>query len=372
MTADEALDRYSDYRQGEIDSAFIYQALAELEDNPPLADLYRRLAATESRHAEIWRARLRAAGRMPPEPKPSLRARILVWLARRLGPGFVLPSLTEQEALDSGRYGELTDDAPQAQMAGQERSHARLLRTLRAGISGGALAQLEGRHRAIGGNALRAAVLGANDGLLSNFSLIMGVAGASLSGKAILITGLAGLLAGAGSMALGEWISVQSSRELNARQVDIERAELEQTPEEEREELALIYQAKGLQPDSARQIADQLLGDRDQALATLAREELGIEPGELGGSPWTAAMTSFLLFAIGAVIPVLPYVFLAGYAAVALSVALSAGALFGLGAATTLMTGRGVLFSGARQLLIGVAAAVITFGVGSAIGRAMG
>ena len=371
MRGGDAAERYRDYWQGEIDSAFIYQALADLEDQPPLADLYRRLAATESQHAELWQARLREEGREPPHARASRRARILVWLARRLGPGFVLPSLTEQEALDSGRYRELSG-APQARMAGQERSHARLLRTLRTGVSGGALAQLEGRHRAIGGNALRAAVLGANDGLLSNFSLIMGVAGASLSGKAILITGLAGLLAGAGSMALGEWISVQSSRELNARQVDIERAELEQAPEEEREELALIYQAKGFEPDAARRLASQLLGDRDQALATLAREELGIEPGELGGSPWTAATTSFLLFAAGAVIPILPYLFLGGYAAVAVSIVLSASALFGLGAATTLMTGRGVLFSGGRQLLIGVAAAAVTFGVGSAVGRAVG
>jgi VIT1/CCC1 family predicted Fe2+/Mn2+ transporter len=167
---------------------------------------------------------------------------------------------------------------------------------------------------------------------------------------------------------LGEWISVQSSRELYSRQIDIERTELEQMPDEEREELALIYRAKGLDPEAASQLADQLLGDGEQALDTLAREELGIDPAELGGSPSTAAATSFGLFAVGAVVPVLPFVVLSDGAAVALSVALSALVLFALGAATTLMTGRSVAFSGTRQLVVGIAAAAITFGVGRAVG----
>lgn len=301
-------------------------------------------------------------------PRPTRRARLLVWLARRFGPGFVLPSLSEQEELDRGRY----DSADAGAMAAEERSHARLLRTITGGVEGGALARLEGRHRAIGGNALRAAVLGANDGLLSNFSLVMGVAGASLPADSILITGIAGLLAGAGSMALGEWISVQSSRELHARQIAIEEAELERIPDEEREELALIYRAKGLDEGAAARLADELLADRGQALQTLAREELGIDPEELGGSPWTAAITSFGLFAVGAIIPVAPFIVGGGDAAVVASIAVSALALFALGAATTLMTGRSVLFSGTRQLVIGVVAAAITFGVGSVIGGVVG
>ena len=363
-------ERYREFWQGEVDSAYTYRALAALEEEPSLAELYRRLAATEERHAEVWAAKLEDAGEAP-SGGPSRRARILVWLARRVGPQLVLSSLIEREALDGQGYDQ-ADGAP-AEMATEERSHARLLRSVSAGIEGGALARFEGRHRAIGGgNALRAAVLGANDGLLSNFSLIMGVAGASLEGDAILIAGLAGLVAGAGSMALGEWISVKSSRELNERQLEIERAELEEAPAEEREELTLIYQAKGLDPGAADELADQLLGDRERALSTLAREELGIDPADLGGSPWTAAITSFALFALGAVIPVIPYVFLTGDGAIALSVALSAAALFGLGAATTLVTGRGVLFSGVRQLLIGVAAAAFTFGIGNLVGGVVG
>lgn len=362
-------DSEAQFIQDEIDSAHIYSALAEIEGPGPLADLYRRLSATERRHAETWLQRVGRGAADLDSIGPSRRARILVWLARRFGAQFVLPSLSDQEEADRGRY----DRTPGATaMAADERSHARLLRTLSDGVEGGGIARLEGRHRAIGGNALRAAVLGANDGLLSNFSLVMGVAGASLAADAILITGLAGLLAGAGSMALGEWISVQSSRELQERQIAIEAAELERIPDEEREELALIYRAKGLEPEAADRLADQLLSDRSQALDTLVREELGIDPGELGGSPWTAAITSFGLFAIGAIIPVAPFIVGSGTLAVVVSIALSAVALFALGAATTLMTGRGVWFSGTRQLVIGVAAAALTFGVGSAIGAAVG
>jgi VIT1/CCC1 family predicted Fe2+/Mn2+ transporter len=198
------------------------------------------------------------------------------------------------------------------------------------------------------------------------------VAGAQLSGQSILITGLAGLLAGAGSMAMGEWISVQSSRELYGRQIAIEERELEEVPDEEREELALIYQAKGLTEPQAQELAGRIMADRGTALDTLAREELGIDPDELGGSAWEAAITSFVLFAIGAIVPVSPFFFLSGWAAVILSASLSALALFGIGAAITLFTGRSVWFSGIRQVLIGMAAAALTYGLGTLLGVAVG
>lgn len=238
-------------------------------------------------------------------------------------------------------------------------------------MEGSRIAQLEGRHRAIGGNALRAAVLGANDGLLSNFSLVMGVAGANLSARSVLVTGFAGLPAGACSMALGEWLSVQSARELYQRQIEVKRQELVEVPEEEAEELALIYQAKGLPEDEARSLAKRLIDDQAQALDTLAREELGINPEDLGGSAWTAAAASFCLFAFGAIIPVAPFLFLSGWASVAASVAASALALFAIGAGITLLTGRSVLYSGARQVLFGLLAAAITFGLGRLIGAAI-
>jgi VIT1/CCC1 family predicted Fe2+/Mn2+ transporter len=188
----------------------------------------------------------------------------------------------------------------------------------------------------------------------------------------VLVTGLAGLLAGAGSMAMGEWISVQSARELFGRQIAIERDELAAVPDEEAEELALIYQAKGMAQAQARELAARQMDNREGALDTLAREELGIDPEELGGSASQAAATSFVLFAIGAIVPVLPFFFGGGTRAVVISAILAALALFGIGAAITLLTGRSVWRSGARQVLIGGAAAALTYGVGRLIGAAVG
>jgi VIT1/CCC1 family predicted Fe2+/Mn2+ transporter len=200
----------------------------------------------------------------------------------------------------------------------------------------------------------------------------MGVAGAEFSPRTILVTGLAGLLAGACSMAMGEWLSVNSSREFYQRQIAIEAEELSEFPEEEKQELALIYQAKGLSEQQAKLLAERLIGDKDTALDTLAREELGINPEELGGSAWVAGGTSFLLFAAGAIVPVLAFFTLDGFMAVAVSLGLSAAAMFVIGAGTTLFTGRGVLFSGLRQLLVGLGAAGVTFALGRAIGVTIG
>lgn len=223
-------------------------------------------------------------------------------------------------------------------------------------------------HGTIGGNALRAAVLGANDGLVSNLSLVMGVAGAELDSRAILITGIAGLLAGASSMAMGEWVSVQSSRELYARQIAIERREIKETPEKEAQEFVEMYMAKGLSEPLARQVSDQLMENPEYALDTMVREELGINPDDLGGSAWVAAGASFLLFAVGAIVPVIPFLFMSGITVVWVSLGASALALFLMGAAITFITGRHPLYSGARQLLFGIAAAGLTFAIGKLIG----
>jgi VIT1/CCC1 family predicted Fe2+/Mn2+ transporter len=221
----------------------------------------------------------------------------------------------------------------------------------------------------MGGNALRAAVLGANDGLVSNFSLVMGVAGASSSGSAILIAGFAGLLAGALSMALGEWLSVQSARELYANKISVEAAELASDPDEEEGELRAIYERKGVPTPIADEMARRIIrGDQAAALDTLVREELGIDPAELGGSAWVAAGTSFLLFTLGAIIPLAPFLLLTGTPAIVASAICAGLALFGVGAGITYVTGRSVWASGARQLAFGMAAAAITFGIGSLIG----
>lgn len=365
--------RYRANWQDEINSVALYEALAGLETDERLSSVYRRLAATEERHAGLWEGKLRAAGMPVPRPRPDWRTRLLIAVARRFGAQSVLPTLNDLERGDGLAY----DTQPESRgtrMPAEERSHARLLRSLSggSGVEGAALGRLEGRHRAASGNALRAAVLGANDGLLSNFSLVMGVAGAQVSAATVLITGLAGLLAGAGSMAMGEWVSVQSARELAGHQLDIEAREIEEIPDEEREELALIYEAKGLEVDQARRLAERQIADRSTALDTLAREELGIDPDELGGSPIVAASTSFGLFAVGAILPVIPYFFLGGTLAVIVSAALSAVGLFAIGALITVFTGRGALFSGGRQVVIGGAAAALTYVVGLAIGGAVG
>ena len=222
-------------------------------------------------------------------------------------------------------------------------------------------------HRSGGGGALRAGVFGANDGLVSNFSLVMGVSGAGADERFILLAGIAGLLAGAFSMAAGEYVSVRAQRELFERQIEIERREIREHPEAEHVELVQIYQRKGLPRRDAQQLARAMMADPQRALDTHAREELGLDPTDLG-SPWRAASSSFLLFALGAVIPVLPYVFLAEPWAVYLSALLSALALFSIGAALARITGRNPLWSGGRMLLIGGCAATITYLVGMLIG----
>jgi VIT1/CCC1 family predicted Fe2+/Mn2+ transporter len=367
----EDIARWRRNLQGEVDGIAIYQAMAAGTSDQQLADLYARLAATEERHAVVWRGHLAGAGAAIPAT-PTWRARILARIARRFGPGLVASTVAGQESAARGQY----DDQPEAAgtgMAADERSHARVLRQLTIGMEGSALARFEGRHRAVGGNALRAAVLGANDGLVSNFSLVMGIAGARGSGAAILVAGFAGLLAGALSMALGEWLSVQSARELYANQIAIEAAEIEEIPQEEEEELRLIYESKGIATDVARQMAHRIVtGERGAAIDTLAREELGINPQELGGSAWVAGATSFVLFGFGAIIPVIPFLFLNGSSGIPLSAGLSGLALFGIGAAITLVTGRGVLRSGIRQLAFGMAAAAITYGIGTLVGSALG
>jgi len=364
------VDRYLENLRGEQDGAALYEAVAQAEQNPKLAEIYRRLAAAERRHAGIWAEKLRVAGVEAPAFRPSVRTRLLSFLARRGGARFVLPSIFALEQADRAKY----DDQPDARAAGMprdEHSHARLLGHIQrsgGGIPGAEVARLEGRHRVSGGNALRAAVLGANDGLVSNLALVMGVAGANLPGRAIVITGFAGLLAGSFSMALGEWLSVKSSRELFENQMRTEAAEIEASPEEEAEELALIYQARGMEQRESEAVARRILTDPAKALDVMAREELGIDPSELGGSPWVAAIASFLLFSTGALIPVLPFLFATGQTAVLASVAVSTLGLFALGAGITLFTARPAFRSGMRSVFFGLVAAAGTWAIGRLLG----
>jgi vacuolar iron transporter family protein len=367
--------RYRANRQSEVDSAWVYRAMAGAERSEQLASVYTRLAQVEERHLAFWEDRLRGIGVDAGPRAPSWRARTMAWLATRFGARLVLPTVATLEHVDEAGY----DDQPETEgtpMRDQERSHARVLRYVAGGspqgVAGETLARLEGRHRAPGGNALRAAVLGANDGLTSNLALVMGVAGAQLKASAILITGLTGLLAGAFSMAIGEWISVQSARELYERQVKTESAEIHAVPDEEQEELALIYEAKGLPQDEAERVAERLIADEQSALDAVVREELGLDPDTLGGSPYAAGASSLVLFATGAFVPLVPYLFTSGTAAVVLSIAAAAAGLYLIGALITLLTGRSAVFSGTRQLVFGLLAAGLTFGLGRLIGTVVG
>ena len=374
MSNQSDIERYFANRQKEIDGAALYRVLAETEKQPQMAEVYLKLAGSEEKHAATWEKKLTDLKVTLPPRKPTWRAATMIWLAKRFGPQFVLPTITGNEKADSQAYdGQSDEEAKEFSL--EEKSHARLLSMASqssGGLSGGSVAQLEGRHKASGGNALRAAVLGANDGLVSILSLTMGVAGATNSRPDILIAGLAGVLAGAGSMALGEWLSVQSSRELYEHQIKIEAEEIAENPEEEQEELALIYQSKGLPEDRAKEMASHMMADKANILDTLAREELGIDPEELGGSAYEAAFTSFFLFAFGALFPMLSYFFWSGTQAIILSLVISAVGLFIIGAAITLMTGKSVLFSGTRQVLVGIAAAALTYGIGKLIGVSLG
>jgi vacuolar iron transporter family protein len=354
----------------EVDGAALYRRLASAEKDPSLSALYSKLAESEDRHLALWESKLREAGADVPQFQPSLRVKALGWIARRFGTKVVTPIVTRMEVNATAMY----DDQPEAVEHGlpaDERSHARIFREIsrhgspeRSPLN---IAEIEGRHRLGTGNALRAAVLGVNDGLMSSVSLVMGVAGADPGRSFVLLTGVAGLIAGSFSMALGEWLSVRSSAESFERQVAVEREELEMMPEEEEAELTLIYQAKGFTEAEARQAAKRIIQNPVTALDTLTREELGMSAGEVGNA-WVAGSTSFFLFAIGAILPVIPWIFVGGTTAVVLSAIAAGLGLFLAGAVTTLFTGRSVLFSGSRMLVFGIVAASVTFLIGKAIG----
>lgn len=370
--ADRADDikRFRANLRDELDGAALYTQIASAERDPVRKDLFLQLAQAEAKHAELWRRKLAAAGIEEEAYVPSFRTRLLGRLARRFGPAFVLPTIAAAEFSDRDKY---AGQADAHSISAEERGHAAVVQEIarssaRNTVTGADIAHAERWHRGASGNNLRAAVLGANDGLVSNFCLIMGVAGAGARNRVTLLTGFAGLVAGACSMALGEWLSVTNARELARTQIAREAQEIEQTPEAEQHELALIYQAKGLQKPDAQRIAAKLMTDKKAALDTLAREELGIDPAELGGNAFAAAATSFALFSAGAIFPVVPFIWLQGSPAVLSSVAASAAALGGVGLLTSLFNGRSPWFSAARQVLFGCAAAAATYGLGSLFG----
>jgi VIT1/CCC1 family predicted Fe2+/Mn2+ transporter len=379
----------------ERDAIQLYDALATIERDPRRAEAFRMIAGNERRHAEVWAARLREHGaEVPPPGRPRLRVRLIVGLARLVGTHAVRELVRSLEGKEEEIY-MAQGTAEVEAIAADEREHAEIWRRLaddrsRAGVMAGAaahadvakdvteasqIASREKWHRAGRSGMLRAVIFGVSDGLVSNLALVMGVAAAGTAaggtGNFVLLAGVAGLLAGAFSMAAGEYISMQSQRELFERQIALERAELEAMPEEEEAELAAVYQAKGFTAEEARTIARRMFSDPQHALDTLVREELGLDPDQLG-SVWGAAGGSFVAFAVGAVIPVIPYLVGSGATAFVIAVVASLVALFLVGAAVSLLTGRSMLFSGTRQVGIGAAAAAVTYLVGTLIGVSVG
>jgi VIT1/CCC1 family predicted Fe2+/Mn2+ transporter len=366
---DNAANRFRDLLASERRSADLYTGLADAATGER-REILAQLAAVERRHAAHWADKLRDLGEAVPGWRGAgPRAAVLAWVARRFSFDSVLPYLERAEHADAGLY-DGDSDATTA-MAVDERSHARVLTRLRDtnGPSGGLTR--EPWHRTDRSGTLRAAVFGVNDGLVSNASLVMGFAGSGAASTVILFAGLAGLLAGAFSMAAGEYISMRSQREAYQREISLEAQELREDPEAEAEELALIYRAKGLDSEQAKLVAAEIMKDREVALNTMAREELGLDPDELG-SPWSAAISSLLAFALGAVVVVLPYLFGSGRAALICAIAMAALALFAVGAAIGVLNGRGAWRSGARQLLVGGTAALLVFGIGHLLGASAG
>lgn len=372
--------RFLRYLDAERNASLLYRALAESTDGDQREALL-ELADVEDKHAQHWVDKLTAYGvEIPPAPTVlNADDEQLVRRARSLGLVSVLDNLEQNEGADAGMY----DDEPQAlpTMPSDEREHADVFRALKGSeperfphrerSTKGA----EPWHRTDKSGSVRAAVFGVSDGLVSNTALVMGFAGASLAGaienSVVLFAGLAGLLAGAFSMAAGEYVSMASQRDLFKREIDLERQELLEKPEEERLELELIYRAKGLPREQARAVTDQIMKNPGIALDTLAREELGLDPNELG-SAWKAAVSSFFSFAIGASVVVVPYALFAGMTAFVLAVVLALVSLIVVGGLVGYQSGRGVAFSAGRQVLWGVGAAAVTYLVGSLVGVNVG
>ena len=363
----------------ERDAILLYDALAAIEKDPQRAAAFTRIAANERRHAAVWASKLGEAGvdvpAAPTRPRP--RVAFIVLLARIFGTRAVSDLVTALEGDEEETYEAQTATPEIEAIAADEREHAEIWRRLKDPDyhPDRDIAAREKWHRSGRSGTLRAVIFGVSDGLVSNLALVMGVAGASSQTEApghfILLAGIAGLLAGAFSMAAGEYISMQSQRELFERQIALERAEMEAMPEEEEAEMAALYRQKGFREDEAKAIAHRLFEDPERALDQLIREELGLDPDELG-SPIGASFGSFVAFAIGAFVPVLPYLVGTGVVAFIAAIAMSLVALFAVGAAVSLLTGRGILFSGIRQVAIGAAAAIVTYGVGTIIGVSVG
>lgn len=332
-------------------SAYLYRVIAAEENEPDKKQLFGQLAEEAEKQAALWAAEMQRQGLPAPAFRPGMRLRLVARLVRAFGPARVKGVLAASKIRGLSVY-----------------SGRRLAGThpLPASVD-----EVGASHRGTSSSGgLRAAVFGVNDGLVSIACLVMGVAGAASEYQTIVLTGMAGLMAGAFSMAAGEYVSMRSQREMFEHQINLEREELAQYPQEETHELTLIYMARGMQPEQASTLAQHMIADPKLGLDTLAREELGLNPDELG-SPWIAAVSSFMAFIAGGLVPMLPYLLGFGSAALLSTMGLSALTLFAVGATLSLFSGKSAWAGGLRMLLIGAAAGGLTYMIGGLVGASI-
>lgn len=360
--------RWHDHLQDEVDAAYLYRSLARIERDAGRRELFGRLVAVEEEHADRWRRLLADAGeKVSASQPPSLRARALCWLARCFGPGLVAPSLLAEETHEVKRYLLLARDMPESPVRDVVSGIAR-----DSAEHASALARMldktgEPWHAVGSGGVMRSVVYGFNDGLTANFGLVAGVLGANVQPEALRVAGLAGMIADALSMGASGFLAAKSQAEVYEHEIGLEREEIRLMPDLEAKELALIYEAKGLKPTHARDVATSMLENPDKMLEEKVREELGI--GRAGMSPLKDGIVTGIATAVGALIPVLPFLLLPFERAIWASFAISMAAHFAVGAARSLFTGRGIFRSGLDMFVVGLGVAAIGYAIGDLLQR---
>ena len=350
------------YLEEEVDAAYLYRQLAEIEIDPGRRDLFVRLAAVEDRHIERWSALIAETGRPVPPPRPSRRTRLMAWLARRVGPSVILPRILAEEGREAASFLRLasrTSDPATREAASvvarESAEHASEL---------GAMLGREGEpwHATGAGGYMRSIVYGFNDGLTANFGLVAGMIGANVDAKIVILTGIAGAAADALSMGSSGYLAAKSEAEVHENDIALEREEIRLMPDLEIEELALIYEAKGVPAGQARAMAEALMSDPVRALETKVREELHIGTPDV--TPLRDGAITGTATAIGAIIPIIPFLFMSGNFAIWISLAISMLAHFGVGAARSIFTGRGLWISGRDMFLVGFGVAAAGYLLG--------
>jgi len=363
------LNTWLHHYQDEADAAFLYGVLAAAEPDGGRREIFVQLADVERRHTDLWATLLRDHGHPVPEggPAPSVQARVMAWLGRRFGPRYLLPALLREEGREVKGYLDLhrrTDPGAARDvsltLARESAHHAETL----AGLTGSGP---EPWHRTESGGFLRNVVYGFNDGLTANFGLVAGVIGAEVGAHVVLISGVAGMIADALSMGSSGYLAAKSEQEVYAHEIATEREEIRLMPEVEEEELALVYQAKGIEPARARQMAADVMRDPERALEEKVREELKI--GEAHATPLREGWVTGVATAVGAFIPVAPFLVLDGAAAMWVAFALAMLSHFGVGAARSLFTGRGLFRSGLDMFVVGLGVAVVGYFVGDLVAK---